>query len=56
MKKTNEFTTHAVLCRNVTIFCRQELASLFQVQEKSKRLGIENETFRVALSLQMTGT
>ena len=35
-EKTNELTTHGTLCRNVTIFYRQELASLFQVQEKLK--------------------
>ena len=33
---TNELTTYAILCRKVTIFYRQELASLFQVQEKLK--------------------
>ena len=35
-EKTNELTTHGKLCRNVTIFYRPELASLFQVQEKLK--------------------
>ena len=35
-EKTNESTIYRVLCRNVTIFYRQELASLFQVQEKFK--------------------
>ena len=34
MEKTNELTIYGVLYRNVTIFYRQELASLFQVQEK----------------------
>ena len=33
-EKTNESTIYAILCRNVTIFDRQKLASLFQVQEK----------------------
>ena len=33
----NELTIHATLCRNVTIFYRQKLASLFQVQEKLKK-------------------
>ena len=35
-EKTNELTMYGILCRNVTIFYRQELASLFQVQEKLK--------------------
>ena len=35
-EKTNELATYEILCRNVTIFCRQELVSLFQVQEKWK--------------------
>ena len=34
-KKSNELTiVYAKLCRNVAIFYRQELVSLFQVQEK----------------------
>ena len=32
----NELSIYATLCPNVTIFYRQELASLFQVQEKLK--------------------
>ena len=32
----NEWTIYATLCQNVAIFYRQELASLFQVQEKVK--------------------
>ena len=35
-EKTNELTINGTLCRNVTTFYGQELASLFQVQEKSK--------------------
>ena len=35
-EKTNELTMYGILCRNVTIFQRQELASLFQVQKKLK--------------------
>ena len=35
-EKTNELTVHGILCWNVTIFYRQELVSLFQVQEKLK--------------------
>ena len=35
-EKTNELTIYGILCWNVTIFYRQELASLFQVQEKLK--------------------
>ena len=33
---TNELTLYAMLCENVKIFYRQELASLFQMQEKLK--------------------
>ena len=35
-EKTNELTIYGILCRNVTIFYRQELSSLFKVQEKLK--------------------
>ena len=35
-EKTNALTIYGILCSNVTIFCRQELVSLFQVQEKLK--------------------
>ena len=35
-EKINELTIHEILCRNVTILYRQELTSLFQVQEKLK--------------------
>ena len=35
-EKTNELTIFAMLCQNVTMFYRQKLASLFQVQEKMK--------------------
>ena len=35
-EKTNELTIYGILCRNITILYRQELASLFQVQEKLK--------------------
>ena len=34
--KTNELAIYAILCRNVTIFYRQKLASLFEIQEKLK--------------------
>ena len=33
---TNELTTYAILCWSVTILYWQELAYLFQVQEKFK--------------------
>ena len=33
---TNRLTIYAILCQNVTTFYRQELAVLFQVQEKLK--------------------
>ena len=32
----NELTIYAILFQNVTIFYREKLASLFQVQEKLK--------------------
>ena len=35
-EETNELTIYGKLGRNITIFYRQELASLFQVQEKLK--------------------
>ena len=35
-EKTNKLTTHEKLGRNVTIIYRQELASLFKLQEKLK--------------------
>ena len=35
-EKTNELTIYGILNRNVAIFYRQELASLFPVQEKLK--------------------
>ena len=53
-EKGNELTIYAILCRNVTIFYRQKLASLFQVQEKLKSCRDSNETFRVTVSWQMT--
>ena len=33
-QRTSGLTIYALLCQNVTIFCRQVLASLFQMQEK----------------------
>ena len=35
-ENTNELNIYAILCRKVTIFYRQKLASLFQVQKKLK--------------------
>ena len=35
-EKTKELTIYGILCQNITIFYRQELTSLFQVQEKLK--------------------
>ena len=35
-EKRNQLTIYGILCWNVTIFYRQELSSLFQVQEKLK--------------------
>ena len=36
MKKTNELTIYGILSRNVAIFYRQELTSLYQVPGKLK--------------------
>ena len=44
-EKTNELTIYGILCRNVTIFYQQELASLFQVQEKLKACRISELNF-----------
>ena len=52
-EKTNELTIYGILCRKVTILYRQELASLFQVQEKLKACRSSKLNFRVAGSLQM---
>ena len=35
-EKANTLTIYGILSRNITIFYRQELASLFQMQEKLK--------------------
>ena len=35
-EKTNALTVYGILCQNVTIFYRQILGFLFQVQEKLK--------------------
>ena len=50
--KTNWFTIYGILCWNVTIFYRQELASLLQVQEKlracrSSKLNFSSSCFTV---------
>ena len=34
MKKKSELTVYGILCRHVTIFYRQQRASLFHAQEK----------------------
>ena len=44
-ENTNELTIYGILCRNVKIFCRQKLASLFQVQEKLKACRISKLNF-----------
>ena len=36
---TNELTIYTILCRNVTIFYREELAFLLQLQEKLRSCG-----------------
>ena len=45
---TNELTIYAILCRNVTVFHRQQIASLFQVQEKLK--GCRNSKYKFSSS------
>ena len=45
MKKTNKLTIYGVLCRKVATFYRQELPSLFQVQEKLKACGSSKLNF-----------
>ena len=35
-EKKNELTIYGILCRNITMFYRDELDSLFQVQENLK--------------------
>ena len=42
---TIELTIYAILCRDVTIFYRQELASLFQVQGKKKACRNSKQNF-----------
>ena len=42
---TNELTIYGILCRNVTVFYQQKLASLFQVQEKLKPCRISKLNF-----------
>ena len=39
MKQINELNIYAKLYLNVTIFCQQEMAYLFQVQEKLTACG-----------------
>ena len=41
----NELTIYTKLCRNVTIFYRQEIASSFQVQEKIRACGNSKWSF-----------
>ena len=49
-ENTNELTICAKLCQNVTIFYRQELASLFQVQAKLFACGDGNNIFHFIAS------
>ena len=44
-EKTNELTIYGILSQNVTLFYRQQLVSLFQVQEKSKACRISKLNF-----------
>ena len=44
-EKTNELTIYGILCWNVTILYRQELPSLFQVQENLKLCRSSNLNF-----------
>ena len=48
-EKPNALIIHGILCRNVTIFYRQELTSLFQVQKKLHGGGeFETELFELS--------
>ena len=47
---TNELTIYAKLCRNVTMFYRQETVSLFQVLEKLRTCGKWKSKTRVTSS------
>ena len=49
----NKLTIYAKLCRNVTIFYRQELL-YFKCRKNGELAGIQNEVFRVAVSLRVT--
>ena len=54
--KTDELTIYGILCQNITIFYRQELASLFQVQEilkacRSSKLNFSSSCFNADDSL-----
>ena len=53
METRNELTIYATLCRNVSMFYWQELASLFQVQEKFKTCRNSKWKF-LSCCLQMT--
>ena len=53
METRNELTIYATLCRNVSMFYWQELASLFQVQEKFKTCRNSKWKF-LSFCLQMT--
>ena len=53
-EETNELTIYAKLCRSVTIFYRQVLASFFKCRKNWGRAGIQNKVFRVTVSLLMS--
>ena len=44
-EKSNELTIHEALCRNAITFYRQDLISLFQVQEKLEACRISKLDF-----------
>lgn len=46
---TNELATYVIFCETATIFYRQEVASLFSVQEKLKSCRNSNKTCEVAV-------
>ena len=53
-EKINELTIYRIFCRNVKIFYRQELASLFQVQEKLKACRNSKLNFSSSVLLQIS--
>ena len=54
IEKINQLIMYTIISRNVTIFYRQNWLPYFKCKKNWRRARIQNETFRVALSMQMT--